>query len=81
MVCIKSRALGVKVDRRSQSQPAGLEQGARERTEVLVLQKCLWVDNVPPDPISDIVNLMNYIIFAHKKSGLYLKIITRFGDF
>ena len=36
-VCIKSRALGVKVDRRSQSQPAGLEQGARERTEVLVL--------------------------------------------
>ena len=29
-VCIKSRALGVKVDRRSQSQPAGLEQGARE---------------------------------------------------
>ena len=34
--CIKSRALGVKVDRRSQSQPAGLEQGARERTEVLV---------------------------------------------
>ena len=36
-VCIKSRALGVKVDQRSQSQPAGLEQGARERTEVLVL--------------------------------------------
>ena len=27
-VCIKSRALGVKVDQRSQSQPAGLEQGA-----------------------------------------------------
>ena len=37
-VCIKSRALGVKVDRRSQSKPAGLELGARERTEVLVLQ-------------------------------------------
>ena len=36
-VCIKSRALGVKVDRRSQSQPAGLEQGARERAEVLVI--------------------------------------------
>ena len=35
-ICIKSRALGVKVDRRSQSQPAGLEQGVRERSEVLV---------------------------------------------
>ena len=38
-VCIMSRALGVKVDRRSQSQLAGLEQGARERAEVLVFQK------------------------------------------
>ena len=38
-VCIKSRALGVKVDRRSQSQPAGLEQGVRERAEVLVVSK------------------------------------------
>ena len=34
----KSRALGVKVDRRSQSQPAGLEQGAFERTKVLVFK-------------------------------------------
>ena len=37
-VCIKSRALGVKVDRRSQSQPACLEQGARERAKVLVFE-------------------------------------------
>ena len=36
-VCIKSRALGVKVDQRLQSQPAGLEQGVRERTKVLVI--------------------------------------------
>ena len=35
-VYIKSRALGVKVDRRSQSQPAGPEPGAYERTKVLV---------------------------------------------
>ena len=36
-VCIKSRAVGVKVDRRFQSQQAGLEQG--ERTKVLVFKK------------------------------------------
>ena len=34
-------------------------------------QECLWLENVPPDPISDLVNLMTYPPSATDETYLF----------